>query len=279
MAQTFSLQLWTSATRPLPQRMDLTCETIFTVMPLPPLPENREIYGRAPVMEAAIDIRCINRPNFTMADVALLAEALSNDFRQEAEAVERTEEVRSDGARRVTERPVGLVLRRYPDDRGILQVQVEGFTYSQTAPYERWEPFSQEAERLWSRYCNEAEPQAVTRIGVRYINRLEIGDAIEDLSPFLNVYPVTPWKLKSPPSGFSLQIRLPHDDDSALVVNVATVLHARTQQIAILLDLDALQADVACDVKELWNVVEELHVKVERAFEGLITDRMRELIR
>jgi uncharacterized protein (TIGR04255 family) len=243
-------------------------------------PSQREIYSRAPVMEAAIDIRCTNRPNFTVADVALLAEDLAEEFRQEGEIVEKREEVRADGARRITERPLGLVLRRFPDERAVLQLQVEGFTWSHVAPYDRWERFRDDAKGLWSRYVEAAHPQVVTRIAVRYINRLELGEVIDDLRPFLRVYPVTPWELQAPPSGFSLQVRIPREMGEVLVVNVATVRHAQTRQIGVLLDLDAyVQVDMSSELNAVWNVVERLHVTVEEAFEALITDRVRELIR
>jgi hypothetical protein len=54
------------------------------------------------VVEAAMDIRTTaNRNNFTMSDVALPAEKFADNFRQEGEAIERTEEFRADGARRL----------------------------------------------------------------------------------------------------------------------------------------------------------------------------------
>lgn len=246
----------------------------------PSLQSDREIYARAPVVEAAIDIRCVNRPNFTMADIAILSESFSDDFQQEAEAYEVDEEVRADGTRRRTERPVGVMLRSVADPRSVLQLQVEGMALSRLGPYERWEPFRDDARRLWTLYSDAAKPQVISRLGVRYINRIIVGDVVDDLRPFLNIYPVTPWGMRSPPTGFSLQIRHPLDQSVTLVVNQGTITDAKTKQIAVLLDLDAIiQHELPASTEAVWNEVERLHVEVEKAFESAITDRVREMIR
>ena len=243
------------------------------------LSANREIYSRAPVMEAAIDIRCTNRPNFTVSDIALLGASLSSDFREQGEIVEKSEEFRADGSRRTTERPIGLMFRRN-DGRGVVQLQVEGFTYSRVAPYERWEPFRDDGKRLWDIYSETSKPQGINRLGVRYINRIGIGTAtFGDVASFLKVYPVTPWG-SEPPIGFTVQVRHAQGENMGLVVNVGTLQNPLTREAAILLDLDAsFQTEMAPDSGGVWNMLEQLHVIAEEAFEASITDRVRELIR
>ncbi|HEY0156076.1 MAG TPA: TIGR04255 family protein [Thermoanaerobaculia bacterium] len=243
------------------------------------LRSDREIYPHSPVVEAVIDFRCTNRPNFTVRDVLQLANDLSGEFVQEGDITERMEEVRVDGGRRTTERPVGVLLRRIADQRVVAQLQVEGFTYSHVAPYERWEHFREGAEQLWSSYAAAGEPQAITRVGVRFINRIEVGASIEDFATYLSIYPATPRRLAIPPDGFALQLRQPVGSD-VLVTKIATMRHAETEQLAILLDLEASFAiEAAAPPEALWNAVERLHVLIGDAFESAITNRVREIIR
>lgn len=243
------------------------------------VPATREIYGRAPVVEAAIDIRCINRPTFAIADLASVSATLSDTFDEEADLFEREVELHADGTKRVTERPVGVMLRGREKPQTVVQLQIGGAAFSRLSPYERWEPFRDDAKKIWEVYARAATPQVVNRVGVRYINSIEVGTTIDDLRAFLNVYPVAPWKLASPPAGFSLQVRNSVEDVN-LVINEGTTRHAETKQFGILLDIDAfVQHEALGDMVELWNVVERLHVVVEEAFERSITDRTRELIR
>lgn len=246
----------------------------------PALSSEREIYRRAPVIEAVVDIRSTPRRNFTVGDVSALAETLLPEFTWEAEAIEREIEFSADGTKKMTERPVGLMLRGQSDRSSVVQLQTGGFACSRLAPYERWEPFRDEARRLWTMYAQAAVPEVVTRVGVRYVNVIEVGDVIEDIRPFLNIYPVTPWRLQTAQSGFSLQIRHPLENNVQLLINESTTRHSETKHFAVLLDLEAsVQRDIATNADAVWNAVEELHVIVEKVFESAITDRVRELIR
>jgi uncharacterized protein (TIGR04255 family) len=60
------------------------------------------------------------------------------------------------------------------DGKRIAQVRVDGFTYSQLKPYATWEVFSKNAYELWGRYKSIIRPTEVTRLALRYINRIEI---------------------------------------------------------------------------------------------------------
>jgi uncharacterized protein (TIGR04255 family) len=237
----------------------------------------REIYSRAPITEAAIDIRCTSSPRFNIADIANLAQSLDT-FEITGTTVEITEELSGTGDRRLTEKQLGLVLRDRADARVIWQMRSAGMTLARTEPYERWEPFRDQARHLWEVYAKAAEPLLVNGIAVRYLNRLRIGEVIENLRPFLNLYPTTPWNPKAPPTGFSLQLRVPAHD-IVLVVNLATITHVETSDVAILLDLQAsIEIDVEPDSERTWSLVERMHVAVEEAFEASITEKMRELI-
>jgi len=58
------------------------------------------------------------------------------------------------------------------DGRNIAQFTRDGFVFSRISPYENWERFSSEAQRLWRVYVELAEPSEVERLGVRFINRI-----------------------------------------------------------------------------------------------------------
>lgn len=248
---------------------------------MPPVSADRRIYERSPIVEAIIDLRCGNPSTLTFRDVArTAAEIAATGYSEAGESVQVVQKFAPDGGSQRTETKVGVALRS-GDEKYVVQLQIDGFSCSRLHPYPQWETFRAEAQRLWAIYRAAARPESIQRVGIRYVNRLEIGSpTINDLRPFLSLHPVTPWSLTSPPSEFFLQIRQPQEGGSMLLVNESTLLHQATGQAAVLLDLDAFVArEIPVDENVIWNLVEDLHVKVEHAFEASITDRVRDLIR
>lgn len=66
------------------------------------------------------------------------------------------------------------VFFRSDDDQRIAQFRSDGFTLNWLRPYSTWAEFSGQALEFWNQYVAIAEPQEVTRVAVRYINRFPI---------------------------------------------------------------------------------------------------------
>ncbi|CUQ66311.1 TIGR04255 family protein [Candidatus Nitrospira inopinata] len=56
----------------------------------------------------------------------------------------------------------------------IAQFNRDGFVFSRLRPYDHWEQFHGEAMRLWKVYRDLARPSAIQRLGLRFINRIEL---------------------------------------------------------------------------------------------------------
>lgn len=56
----------------------------------------------------------------------------------------------------------------------IAQFNRDGFVFSRLRPYDHWEQFCGEAMRLWSIYRDIAQPSGIQRLGLRFINRIEL---------------------------------------------------------------------------------------------------------
>jgi uncharacterized protein (TIGR04255 family) len=202
------------------------------------------------------------------------------DYTSSGDLAEIAETRDADGARQRTERIVGFALRSR-DQHHFLQIQTSGFAFSRFAPYETWESFRDRASHAWNRYATLARPEVIRSVAVRYFNRLDLGASlVEDLSTYVNLRPVTPWALTTPPASFYLQVNHPAPDGISMMIGEGIQQSAESGEIAIILDLSATSAaETACDWKVLWNQIERLHVLVEDAFEASITEKMRELIR
>lgn len=56
----------------------------------------------------------------------------------------------------------------------IAQFNRDGFVFSRLRPYDHWEQFQGEAMRLWKMYQDLAKPLVIQRLGLRFINRIEL---------------------------------------------------------------------------------------------------------
>jgi len=70
-------------------------------------------------------------------------------------------------------------------------------TYSHLPPYSNWNAFRDEVRPLWERYVEFVKPEAVTRIALRYINRIYIPQTVYELSDYFRLYPQIPEKNSS----------------------------------------------------------------------------------
>lgn len=162
----------------------------------------------APILEAVIDVR-----------VAGAKVSESSEFRQIHAAVKdtypRIEEIRalqatfsidaSEGAAvsagAMDAESVGIRLTS-EDERRVVQLRRDGYTFSRLAPYTSWDDIRAESWEMWARYAAVAKPDAVTRIALRYINKLDLPLESRDLSRFLTTPPRIPEGIPATISGF-----------------------------------------------------------------------------
>ena len=68
------------------------------------------------------------------------------------------------------------------DGKDIAQITTKGLTFSRLTPYKDWRTFSSLARAVWRQYIEAVGPVTVERLGVRYVNRLNVPMA-QDFSP------------------------------------------------------------------------------------------------
>jgi len=123
----------------------------------------------------------------------------------------------------------------------------DGFALSRLAPYEDWNSFLNEALRLWQVYCKLASPHEVLRLGVRFINKLEVPVQDLDFSDYFLGLNEEPEGLGT--AHFLNQLLLALPGYPYLVKRVQTFQHDRPNNatLALLLDIDAFCSE-PCDV-------------------------------
>jgi uncharacterized protein (TIGR04255 family) len=151
------------------------------------------ILARSPIIEAVVDIDCDLPADVDLADL-------------EREVRERFSE-RYPGFRRIF-RPNGhqLVSAGAPqqldvraatdafqllseDEPQLVQVRRSGYSFNRFRPYKDLDDYLPEIERTWKIFVALLSPLAVRRIGLRFINRIDLPpvEEIVDLGEYLNL--------------------------------------------------------------------------------------------
>lgn len=242
--------------------------------------ETRQRYRRAPIIEALIDFR-VQLPEPVELDT-LMGVDIDYPTREDINVLQSQISFGSAVGASASQTQVGYrFISR--DKRQIIQMSLQNFTFSRLEPYDCWETFRDEAQRLWEIYSSAVQPQMITRIAVRYINRLNIPFAPLlplDLKDYLRTVPEVSPDLTQGLSNYFMQLQIPQEDiASLLILNQALVPPPNSEVVSILLDIDLFrEVNLADNDDQAWGILELLCVRKDKVFEACITDRMRELI-
>jgi uncharacterized protein (TIGR04255 family) len=165
------------------------------------------------------------------------------------------------------------------DGTDVVWVRPQGICISRLTPYKGWEHFRQNAQDAWTKWRNVIGMRDVTRIGLRYINRIDIPVPesgrlrIED---FLLLSP----SYRDPNQSFysyTIQTQLPLDE-FVLVINTGSAPPALINHLSYLFDLDvSKEGDLPRAEDDVWALVDRMRISKNDVFESYITDATRRL--
>ncbi len=238
-------------------------------------------YSKAPITEAIVDVRAALPPSVGLADIDALGreELLDYPERQNRLLIEATMQGGNEVGAHAKQTHIGYVYKAAADPY-VAQYRVDGFTLSRLAPYADWPSFQAEAERLWGFYERAFQPVSVTRLAVRYINRLDVPALHFELEDYLCAFPQVPEGIPHSIAGFVVHLKIPQPDIGAtLLLNVATAEPPSPDVTSILLDIDVfLGVDYRDNLDRIWEDLNKLHERKNVVFEACITDQTRRLI-
>lgn len=243
--------------------------------------ETRPHYSKAPITEAIIDLR-VTLPEGTK--VAQMEQCGANEAgpyptrKNITTAITRMELGERFSTSATTDH-VGFAFTS-ADTKQVFQVRLDGFAMIRLAPYDTWEPFRDEARRLWDSYRASARPVKVQRMAVRYVNRLDLPLPLADFKEYLRTLPEVSSDLPQLLAGFFMQLNIPQEDiRSTLLLNQTIMGPPRPDVISVVLDLDLFrEVELPTQEEEIWRLFEDLHDRKNQIFEACITDSLRKLI-
>lgn len=154
------------------------------------------------------------------------------------------------------------------------------FSLSQLAPYPGWDNFFDRFVRDWSVWKRTVGFQTISRIGVRYINRIDIPvtGSITKYEEFLNVYPKLPDSL-DPIFAYAVQVASELKDiDCLLKINSAVVPSPILDHASFVIDLDiSKESNPPQSDNDIYDLLNKIRVQKNAVFETCISSRAREL--
>jgi uncharacterized protein (TIGR04255 family) len=235
-------------------------------------------YSRAPITEAIIDFQVELPEDIELSDL----ERCQDPAYPRKKALPVLGDQVALGKEAATSPPARQVgfLFASADGKQLFQARSNGFTVHRLGPYEGWEPFRNEARRLWDIYRQAVRPQKVARVAVRYINRLDLPSPVEEIRDYLRTSPEVSPDLPQGLEGFFMQLAIPQRDiTSTLLLREMAVPPAAPGVASVVLDVDLFRSeDIPADDAEIWAFIENLRARKNAIFQACITDRTREVI-
>jgi uncharacterized protein (TIGR04255 family) len=234
--------------------------------------------SKAPIVEAVIDIRVV--PSVKWDEISL-----QSDLKRRLPDFPKVETLRQ--AR--YQLPIGKQNNPIVEDLGcvgfkcqsidnlhIAQFTKEAFVFSRLKPYENWEQLSGEALRLLVVYCELLKPKEVTRVGLRFINRIAIKPAKIELADYYK-YPPEPVKELD----WTLTGYLHHDvmqvPETAYMVNLIKTVQNIPGERGLILDIDVFMGNrFEYNESSLKRFLEEMRWVKNKIFFSSLTEKIIE---
>jgi len=173
--------------------------------------------------------------------------------------------------------------RRTSDDATeIILFSPESILFSQLSPYPGWELFFARFERDWELCKREIGYRKINRLGVRYINRIDIPNpdtsSVIRQSDYMNVYIRLP-EILGPTLTYNAQAILQIEEIRAqLIINTSLAPSPLLNHTSFLVDIDVGRTEeVPQRDADIFTLLAQIRDKKNMVFESCITDRAREL--
>ena len=163
---------------------------------------------------------------------------------------------------------------RSSDQHNVVTFRRDGFQFNRLRPYENWEKLNAEAWRLWKVFVEVAHPTEVQKLGVRFINSLELPPRDLEFENYISPHPEPPRDLDLPFQGFFQKDVLSVPGTPYLINVVRTIQSLPFERLALIIDIDVTR-DRAFQLNDelLQHYLAEMRWLKNKAFFGSITEK------
>ncbi len=241
-------------------------------------------FSNAPITEALLDIRAKLPPGVDLTRLANFQDAVKELYpaRRERFSWQGGFQVKPGEPPEIfhpSGGPDGYLFTS-KDGKQIVQARLDGFTFNRLKPYDGWESFRDEAKQHWERYRKIATPEMVSRVALRYINRMEIPLPMKDFRDYVLTTPEIAPKVPQGLAGFFMRLVIPDEKSRSIAIITQTMEDPGERVLPLIFDIDVFQeAAFEAEGEEMWKVFEHLRGYKNEIFFNSITERTKDLFK
>jgi uncharacterized protein (TIGR04255 family) len=238
-------------------------------------------YRRPPITEAVVELRLANPIEIEQVDK--IRDRLTEEYPVPPQIVQNVSIISGPGDQNRAQVDFAAYRMSSADAANIAIVGRTQFAASRLAPYTSWEEFIGDARRNWAVWRKVAGWREVIRVGVRYINRIDVPNPDEKPVPidrYLAFRPLFPtfegWRGVET---FAINgAMLIANSPFKVILNAGSTPSPMVRTTSFLLDIDISQeGSLPHNDDALWALIDEIRPIKNRIFEASITDSSREL--
>ncbi len=175
---------------------------------------------------------------------------------------------------------------RTPKGDRLIQLGRDLVVINQLQPYPRFENWEPSIYSTLEVYRQLVHPQEITKLGVRYINHVVVPDETTGqhgsfpMEDYFTIYPQLPGGIAGIHGPFLVRVEVPRPETGhTLQITFGSSPWKQAAESTLLLDLyDIFEPRRQLGVDEVRKHVRMAHRSIESAFEGSITDRLRNML-
>lgn len=233
-----------------------------------------------PITEAVIEIRFGPNERITLDHVKAFAEATKHRYPNQAPLYVMSGQFgvspEGNAKARSTAQAVGLRLTNVEGNRACM-ARIDYISVSFLPPYTPWPALADAAREAYDKYRKIVPQEQVVRVGMRYINRMNLPlvDG-QDILELITTEPRFPKGIPELLSGFETTVYLPLEANSGAVIRqrLEPPLSPDQKGVQFVLDIDAFyQAEKGVEESRIWEVLEALRERKNAIFFGTVTDK------
>jgi uncharacterized protein (TIGR04255 family) len=240
-------------------------------------------YKNSPITEALIDIQ-VKVPEKTELDLLKkIQEKVKKEYpefkiKTEFKASFKVQPNQSDFATETSGKPIGYMFSS-SNLKKMIQATLYGYTFNLIQDYKDWDSFRKDAQAGWDIYYQDVKPIQITRIGLRYINSINITPALIDFKDYILTTPEIAHSLPQGMSDFFMRLVIPDSNQNTAIIT-QTIDRSKIVKntLPLIFDIDVFRnINLESNNMEIWSIVDSLHTYALDIFEKSLTNRTKQL--
>lgn len=164
---------------------------------------------------------------------------------------------------------------RSADRARVVQIESDLVVVNQLRPYPTFADWSPSVLAVARTFAELVEAAGVSRIGLRYINRINLPGSRVNLREWFMVAPQIPSAWEDTSGSFLIRVERKVAENLGLILTFGSAPSAAGES-SFMLDLYAVHTlQAPASVESLPPLLEDAHACIEDAFEGSITESLR----